>query len=279
MSPNYTGDGIPIAEKAGAFLDYDSFVTRPMGPLPGGGSSKVCNAIGQTPFVITVDPKGHRFACESLIMNLGFFDGGYVLMNQGGKCWDIFNDETIAAAFNYSKLPASQKKLDKDVDLVPNFKVSFPETMEAVQSDIAKNLGSISHADTLEELAEKLGIDKTGLLETVKRHNEACQTGADEFFKSKEFLTSLTKGPFYACKGQMGTDGVFGGVRVNPEMQAYKADRKSLVEGLYVTGDFATGRHVNVRGRKWQVLNDLAWAFSSGYLAGTSAAGYLKKLG
>jgi succinate dehydrogenase/fumarate reductase flavoprotein subunit len=279
MSANYTGDGIPIAEKAGAFLDYDSFVTRPMGPLPGSGASKVCGAISQTPFVLTVDPKGHRFACESLIMNLGFFDGGYVLMNQGGKCWDIFNDETIAAAFKYSKRPASEKKPDKDVDLVPNFKVSFPDSMEAVQSDIAKNLNSITHADTLEELAGKLGVDKAGLLETVKKHNEACKTGADEYFKSKEFLAPLTKGPFYACQGQMGTDGVFGGVRVNPEMQAYKADRKSLVEGLYVTGDFATGRHVNVRGRKWQALNDLAWAFSSGYLAGTSAAGYLKKLG
>jgi succinate dehydrogenase/fumarate reductase flavoprotein subunit len=51
------------------------------------------------------------------------------------------------------------------------------------------------------------------------------------------------------------------------------------VEGLYVTGDFATGRHINLGGIKRQVLNDLAWAFSSGFLAGTNVAGYLKKLG
>ena len=117
------------------------------------------------------------------------------------------------------------------------------------------------------------------LAETIKRYNEGCASGDDEFFKSKVFLTPLTKGPFYACSGGLGTDGAFGGVRVNHEMQAYKEDRKSLIEGLYVTGDFASGRHVNVRGVKWQVLNDLSWAFSSGILAGTNVAAYLKSLG
>jgi len=59
-------------------------------------------------------------------------------------------------------------------------------------------------------------------------------------------------------------------------MQAYKADRKSLIKGLYVTGDFATGRHISLGGVKIQVLNDLSWAFSSGFLAGTNVAKYLK---
>ena len=74
------------------------------------------------------------------------------------------------------------------------------------------------------------------------------------------------------------TDGAFGGVRVNPEMQAYKSDG-GLVEGLYVTGDFASGRHINMGGVKRQVLNDLSWAFSSGFLAGTNAGKYLESLG
>jgi fumarate reductase flavoprotein subunit len=277
-SPNYTGDGIPLAEKVGAFVDYDSFCIRPMGPLPGGGSSKVFSAMSQTPFIVTVNKNGKRYACESVIMNLGFFDGGSVLTNQpGGQSWDILDENTIAAAFKYHKLPESEKKPEKDVDLVPGFKVYLPDTMEEIQNDLKNNSSGIIKADTLEELADKIGVDKKNLLETIKRYNEGCEKGTDDFFKSKEFMAPINKAPYYASRGSLGTDGAFGGVRVNHEMQAYKADRTSLVEGLYVTGDFASGRHVNVRGVKWQVLNDLSWAFSSGFLAATNAARYLEK--
>jgi hypothetical protein len=278
-SPNYTGDGIPLAEKVGAFVDYDSFCIRPMGPLPGGGSSKVFTAMSQTPFIVTVNKNGKRYACESVIMNLGFFDGGSVLTKQpGGQSWDIFDENTIAAAFKYHKLPASEKEPEKDVDLVPNFKVYLPDTVEEIQNDLKKNGSSIIKANTLEELADKIGVNKQSFLETIKNYNESCEKGVDQFFKSKKYLAPITKAPFYASRGSLGTDGAFGGVRVNPEMQAYKSDRTNLVEGLYVTGDFASGRHVNVRGVKWQVLNDLSWAFSSGFLAGTNVAKYLGKL-
>jgi len=279
-SPNYTGDGIPIAEKVGAFVDYDSFVIRPMGPLPGmGGGSKVMSAMTQTPFIVTVNKNGKRYACESVIMNLGFFDGGSVLTRQpGGISWDVFDENAIAAAFKYHKLPDSEKDPEKDVDLVPGFKVYLPDTMEEIRSDLNSNSSSITKANTLEDLADKMGVDKKNFLETIKRYNEGCEKGIDEFFKGKKFLSPITKAPFYASRGSLGTDGAFGGVRVNPEMQAYKADRTGLVEGLYVTGDFASGRHVNVNGVKWQVLNDLSWAFSSGFLAGTNAAKYLEGL-
>ncbi|MBN1625377.1 MAG: hypothetical protein JW944_02540 [Deltaproteobacteria bacterium] len=84
--------------------------------------------------------------------------------------------------------------------------------------------------------------------------------------------------PLYASRTTLGNDGAFGGVKVNPDMQAYKADQKSLVEGLFVTGDFATGRHCAFNGHKRQAINDLSWAVSSGFLAGNSATGYLKKV-
>ena len=66
----------------------------------------------------------------------------------------------------------------------------------------------------------------------------------------------------------LGTDGAFGGVLVNGNMQAYRADG-ALIPGLYVTGDFASGRFLNMGGVQVQVLNDMSWALASGFLAGT----------
>jgi fumarate reductase flavoprotein subunit len=133
-------------------------------------------------------------------------------------------------------------------------------------------------ADSLEALADKIGVNKANFLETIREYNKSCKEGRDwHFFKREDSLVPLSKPPYYALFGKLMTDGAFGGVRVNPEMQAYRSDG-GLVDGLYVTGDFASGRFINLGGVKRQVLNDISWAFSSGFLAGTNAGQYLECL-
>lgn len=77
-----------------------------------------------------------------------------------------------------------------------------------------------------------------------------------------------------ALRAMLGTDGASGGVLVNSDMQAYRSGG-SLIDGLYVTGDFASGRFINMAGVKVQVLNDMSWALASGFLAGTSVCQYI----
>jgi len=279
-SPNYTGDGIPLAEKAGAFVDYSSFCLRMMGGTVSAGNSKVVSAMGQSPFTISVNLNGKRY-CSEPVSRVGIFAGAHILLDQPhAQTFTIFDQNNLAAALEFQKcLKAGGKctpvKMVAVMSALSGEKSGLPNTMEEIQSDLAKS--STIKADTLEELADKMGVNKTQFLKTVKAYNEACATGSDmQVYKSKEYLVPVNKGPFYAAPSHYMHDGAFGGVRVNPEMQAYKADRKTLVEGLYVAGDFAAGRHVSLNGMKRQVINDLAWAFSSGFLAGTNVAGYLK---
>ena len=49
------------------------------------------------------------------------------------------------------------------------------------------------------------------------------------------------------------------------------------IRDSYVTGDFASGRFLNQGGVKVQIINDLAWAFASGFLAGSHAATLLSQ--
>jgi succinate dehydrogenase/fumarate reductase flavoprotein subunit len=276
-SPNYTGDGIALAEKVGAFVDYDSFCIRTMGPSTSSMSS-VMMAMALSPYAVSVNYNGERF-CSEPVLHLGLLKGGHVQVGQPkGHSFIVFDQNTLAASLELQKcVKAGGKCTAVKFDDITGPPSSLPETMEEILSDLKQNASL--KADTLEELADKMGVNKKNFLETVKRYNDACQSGMDmDAFKNKEYLVPINKGPFYASKTTLSNDGAFGGVKVNPEMQAYKADRVSLVEGLYVTGDFATGRHISLGGLKAQVINDLSWAFSSGFLAGNNVAEYLKKL-
>jgi succinate dehydrogenase/fumarate reductase flavoprotein subunit len=283
MSPMYTGDGIPLAEKAGAFIDYNNMCFRLLGPSAM-TFGQVIGGMRISPFAITVNLDGRRF-CAEPVLHVGLYDGGHIqVLQRQAKTFDIFNDDMVEAtlAFNQAVKAGRAEAIQFAAQYGPP--VTFPETLEAVQKDLKQSLSASSSniftANTLEELADKIGVNKAAFLETVKKYNEACETGLDyEVGKQKEHLKPFEKGPYYAIEEGLSTDGAFGGVRVDPEMRVYKEDYRTVVEGLYATGDFATGKHISLGGRRRQVLNDLSWAFSSGFLAGTNVAEYLKKFG
>ena len=56
-------------------------------------------------------------------------------------------------------------------------------------------------ADTIEELARKLGLPEKTLKATVERYNTLAQNGKDEDYgKEPHRLAALTKAPFYGAK-------------------------------------------------------------------------------
>jgi fumarate reductase flavoprotein subunit len=278
-NPNLTGDGIALAEKVGAFLDYGSFCLRPMGPVflnDNRGFGEVMHTMSKSPYSIMVNLNGKRWVCEPPQVRMGIFNAGHVLMEQPkGIAYAVFDENTLAAAITESRKPHEG---------YGGFlgHLSFPETREEIYANIEKTLRLNPHsafrADTIEALAGEMGIDPGTLKETVAVYNASCEVGVDwEFFKPAKDLVPLNESPYYAVKGTLGSDGAFGGVRVNPDMQAYK-EGGGLVEGLYVVGDFASGRHIVMGGVKTQVINDCSWAFASGFIAASSACKYLQSL-
>ena len=270
QNPNYTGDGIPLAEKAGALLDWDSFCLRLMGPICSFGEQSHFDALTHTDCAILVDLNARRFVAEPMTPRMDPFDTGHVLLRHPkGKSYFLFSANTLRHIID-----ASQKNGDSP-DFDP-FGVPALPPFETVDDWFAREMSKGSReaakADTVEELALQIGLDPQTLKETVERYNAACAAGVDwDYFKDPETMIPLSEGPFYALGGKLSTDGAFGGVRVDPSMQAYRPDG-TLVDGLYVTGDFASGRHIVMDGVKKQVLNDMSWALASGFIAGTSAA-------
>ena len=268
----YTGDGIPLAQKAGAHLDYDNFVLRLMGPCVL-SASEVLNHMGNSPYIIGVNLHGKRWACEPVQRRMGLFKAGHALIEQPkGLSYCIFDKNNLEAAIADSKKPKSN---DGGFFGHATFPATMEETLEDIERAISRHDGSAYQADSLTDLAGQIGIDPAALVETVDRYNAACARGYDDdFLKAPGDMVPLIQPPYFAVRGRTGSDGAFGGVLVNPDMQAYK-EGGGLVEGLYVTGDFASGRFIRLGTYKEQVLNDCSWAFASGYLAANSAASYL----
>ena len=274
MNRNYTGDGLKLAEDAGVLMDEENRTIRMMGPMTM-CRSRVMSDMSASRYSIYINAEGRRYICEGSQMRLGVFDSGSVQLEQPeGKVWVIFDENTLA------KTIADGDDQPQPEVPMPNMAGHFPKTLEEAHAEMAPALekqdGVTFRADTLEELAEKIGVDPAALKETVDTYNANCAEGMDwDCFKPTSWLAPINQPPYYAVKAGLGTDGAFGGVIVDENM-ACKAKDGGLVGGLYATGDICSGRFINMTGIKKQIINDMSFAVSSGFLAGSGAAEYTK---
>lgn len=137
---------------------------------------------------------------------------------------------------------------------------------------LAEELGqqTVICADTLEELAQKIGAPVETFVDTIKKYNEYCEAGRDaDFLKPATYLRPVQEGPFFALRNYLYLDGVFGGLRVTPDMQVLGSD--GPVPGLYAAGDITCGRYTNDLLHKTEVINDFSWALAGGFMAAKHA--------
>jgi len=101
-------------------------------------------------------------------------------------------------------------------------------------------------ADTLEELAEKLGLDPEKLVAVVDRYNELCEKGIDEdFHKRSEFMIPIEKeGPYYSAMNYALFMTVMGGLRTNEYMQVEDANDEPI-PGLFNVGAMIGDMYAN----------------------------------
>lgn len=91
-------------------------------------------------------------------------------------------------------------------------------------------------ADTLEELADDLGLPRDAFLAQVERYNGYCETGLDdEFHKDKRFLLPVKQPPFYGIRNEPYTLCITGGLNTDIQMHVCDANNDPI-PGLYGVG-------------------------------------------
>ena len=130
-------------------------------------------------------------------------------------------------------------------------------------------------ADTLEELAQRAGMDAQTLKNTVERYNELCRAGEDQDFgKNPIYLKPLESGPFYAVKTFLMSDGAEGGIPI--DAGCHVMGQEGPMPNLFAAGDNASGNIVvTPEKEKIWITNEFSWALSSGMIA---ADGMLEQL-
>lgn len=131
-------------------------------------------------------------------------------------------------------------------------------------------LGVVVEADTLEELAEKTGMDAAKLQASIDTYNAVVrgeQEDALGFQANNQADKEMTEGPWYACKKVPTVHHTMGGLVIDTSAHVLNENGEAI-KGLYAAGEVTGGIH----GENRLGGNAIADCMTFGRLAGKNAA-------
>lgn len=211
------GEGISMMLAAGAAPagEFGSYHAEPIDPR-----SRQPEAVIHTyPYGILVNNQGKRFTNEAP----GTVDAHY---------------DPISRDIALQPDGISYLILDQRIEDVPRWRTSVRSEMAAIS------------ADTIEELAGKLGVRVDNLTQTVSSFNAACPAEKGEFtpfeidhrttvgidVEKTHWSRPIDKAPFFGYPIIASNCFTFGGVKVSPDAEVIDTDGK-CIPGLYAAGE------------------------------------------
>ena len=91
-------------------------------------------------------------------------------------------------------------------------------------------------ADTVEELAQKAGINAEALVKTIETYNADCAAGKDSLFGREANLVAMEEGPYYAIMTIPYVLITSGGPQINADAQMVNAAGE-VIPGAYLAGE------------------------------------------
>lgn len=127
--------------------------------------------------------------------------------------------------------------------------------------------GIVQKADSVQEMAQKMGVDPHVLSHTLNRYNRFVKQGYDEDFGKRVFTQQINQPPYYFGKERFDIHYSCGGLKIDEETRVL--DQSGFpIPNLYAVGEVTGGIHGSDR----LGGNSLIDCFVFGRRAGKSAA-------
>jgi succinate dehydrogenase/fumarate reductase flavoprotein subunit len=224
-----TGDGVKMAIDAGADLWHMSalsgpdvnFVNPETGISPGYYYTTTTRS-GTSPgfanqAMINVGGNGGRFMNEASAPRHGHIESGgtWFSLLVPRNAWCVF-DESARSSGTGAYWSWSQGMVDEI------------------------NKGWIIKANTIRELAEKMGIDPGALEKNIIAYNRNCAQGIDpDYHRDPKYLKPLAQAPYYAFPIKASLTNTQGGAKRNVKCEVIDVWGKSIPH-LYSAGEFGS---------------------------------------
>lgn len=226
-SPAGTGDGIKMAQKVGADLWHMDNMMTTVGLRAPGFEAGFYLAFNFAFGFLYTGADGTR--CVNELPQVGH---GQAVLHGNYK---IFPDQRMHVIFDETTRLAGPLSLPSSMlDVGWNVRIEGYEW--SLDNSVEIEKGWIQRADTIAELAERIGLDPATLEETVRRYNRACEAKVDEAFgRDPKTLTPIAEPPFYAFESAPLLGWSNGGPRRNEKAQVLDPFG-SVIPRLYAAG-------------------------------------------
>lgn len=235
-SPAITGDGILMAEAAGASLtgmgDIQMLIADPV-------TGETSTTVGDTTSIY-LNKEGLRYVNET-------------------ERRDVLCGETLKQTDGMMYIISSYQNSRLDENMVNTYGIHLDDLVER---------GAVFTADTIEALAEQIDVDPAVLRKTVDDYNAAIDAGQDELTGRTIFNTTAKieeTGPYFANPRSPAVHHTMGGIEVDVHQHVLDTDGNPIL-GLYAAGEVTGGFH----GANRLGGNAISECLSTGRIAGAT---------
>ena len=261
MVPGVVGDGVKMAWKAGVGkgrMMMEKIVGHGLPTAMSGETIQFLNFMQGSP--IAVNKAGERVCNEAVMQNMAI-GANIIDYQQDRTVYKILDDQIIRHLRRHGQeFPTEVMQGDPT------------ENFEEVWPELAERFPEWAYAaDSVEELADKMGIDPEKLTATIDAYNEMCDNNFDEDYgKERRYLRKINGKKFYAYKLSISAYGSLGGIKINSNYETV-SEKGNVIQGLYSAGSDSCEIY---NGTYYYYFpgNSMGYAINSGRFAGENAA-------